>query len=80
MIIERVAIVGLGLIGGSIGLAVRAMQPEVATTGWDADPDVRARAAERGLVGAVCDHVADAVSEADLVILCVPVGADCLVG
>ena len=75
MTIKRVAIVGLGLIGGSIGLAVRAMQPEVATTGWDADSDVRARAAQRGLVGAVCDSVADAVGEADLVILCVPVGA-----
>ena len=75
MTIERVAIIGLGLIGGSIGLAVRAMQPEVATTGWDADSDVRARAAQRGLVGAVCDSVADAVGEADLVILCVPVGA-----
>ena len=75
MTIKRVAIVGLGLIGGSIGLAVRAMQPEVATTGWDADSDVRARATQRGLVGAVCDSVADAVGEADLVILCVPVGA-----
>ena len=64
MTIKRVAIVGLGLIGGSIGLAVRAMQPEVATTGWDADSDVRARAAQRGLVGAVCDSVADAVGEA----------------
>ena len=75
MTIERVAIIGLGLIGGSIGLAARAMQPEVATTGWDADSDVRARAAQRGLVGTVCDSVADAVGEADLVILCVPVGA-----
>ena len=38
MTISRVAIIGLGLIGGSIGLAVREMLPCVATTGWDADP------------------------------------------
>ena len=75
MTISRVAIIGLGLIGGSIGLAVRAMLPGVATTGWDADADVRKRAAERGLAGTVCDSVADAVHDAELVILCVPVGA-----
>lgn len=75
MSIARVAIVGLGLIGGSIGLAVRDMLPDVATTGWDADADVRTRAAERDLAGEVCDTIADAVREADLVILCVPVGA-----
>ncbi|MBO6527832.1 prephenate/arogenate dehydrogenase family protein [Erythrobacter sp.] len=75
MTAERVAIIGLGLIGGSIGLAVRDMLPDVATTGWDADTGVRDRAAERGLVGTVCDTVAETVSEADIVILCVPVGA-----
>ena len=75
MKISRVTIIGLGLIGGSVGLSVREMLPDVATTGWDADADVRARAAERGLAGMVCDSVAEAVREADLVILCVPVGA-----
>ena len=75
MKISRVAIIGLGLIGGSVGLSVREMLPNVATTGWDADADVRARATERGLAGMVCDSVAEAVREADLVILCVPVGA-----
>ncbi len=47
MKISRVAIIGLGLIGGSVGLSVREMLPDVATTGWDADADVRARATER---------------------------------
>ncbi|PZT90381.1 MAG: prephenate/arogenate dehydrogenase family protein [Citromicrobium sp.] len=75
MTIERVAIIGLGLIGGSVGLATQAMLPQVATTGWDASPSVRRRAAERNLVGKVCETAADAVRQADLVILCVPVGA-----
>jgi cyclohexadieny/prephenate dehydrogenase len=75
MSFERVAIIGLGLIGGSIGLAVAEHLPGVATTGYDADPAVRRRAAERGLAGTVCETAAEAVAEADLVILCVPVGA-----
>ena len=75
MSIERVAIIGLGLLGGSVGLAVAEHLPGVATTGYDADPEVRRRAAERGLVGSVCETPEDAVREADLVMLCVPVGA-----
>ena len=72
---QRVAIIGLGLLGGSIGLAVKACLPDVQTTGYDADPATRTRAAERGLAGTVCDSAADAVRQADLVVLCVPVGA-----
>jgi cyclohexadieny/prephenate dehydrogenase len=75
MTITRVAIIGLGLLGGSTGLAIKARCPQIATTGFDRDPAVRAKAAERGLVGQVCDTAADAVANADLVILCVPVGA-----
>ncbi len=70
-----VAIIGLGLLGGSVGLALGQHLPNIATTGFDADPATRARAAERGLTGKVCDSLADAVRDADLVILCVPVGA-----
>ena len=51
MSFQRVAIIGLGLLGGSIGLAVRAHLPSVATTGFDANAAARVRASERGLVG-----------------------------
>jgi cyclohexadieny/prephenate dehydrogenase len=75
MIIERVAIIGLGLLGGSIGLAVAEHLPGVTTAGYDNDPSVRRRAVERGLVGTVYASAAEAAEHADLVILCVPVGA-----
>jgi cyclohexadieny/prephenate dehydrogenase len=75
MSIDRVAIIGLGLLGGSIGLAVKARGLEIATTGWDRDATVRERATARGLVDQVCETGTEAVSGADLVILCVPVGA-----
>ena len=75
MAFERVAIIGLGLLGGSIGLAVQEYLPGVSTTGYDAIAASRARAAERGLVDRVCESPAEAVKDAQLVILCVPVGA-----
>lgn len=75
MSFQRIAIIGLGLLGGSVGLAIQARLPGAVTTGFDSDPNARRRAAERGLVGTVCDTASEAVSGCDLVILCVPVGA-----
>src|SRR2546429_8072350 len=51
MPVERLAIVGTGLIGASVGLAAReAGVGEV--RGWDVDPDALAAASERGAVEA----------------------------
>jgi cyclohexadieny/prephenate dehydrogenase len=72
---RHVAIIGLGLQGGSIGLAVQAYLPDAITSGYDRDPAARTRAAERGLVHTVCETGAEAVAGADLVIFCVPLGA-----
>jgi len=75
MSFAHVAVIGLGLLGGSIGLAVQEHLKGIATSGYDSDPEVRRRARERGLVQQVHEDPADAVRGADLVILCVPVGA-----
>ena len=71
----HVAILGLGLIGSSIARAVRAAMPGVRLSGYDADAGVRAAATRLGLVDAVAEAAGAAVAGADLVILCVPVGA-----
>ena len=71
----RVAIIGLGLIGSSIARGVRQHMPTARLTGYDADPGVRARADELGLLDDVADTAGTAVIDADLVVLCVPVGA-----
>jgi prephenate dehydrogenase len=69
---ESVALIGTGLIGGSIGLALR--REGVAVRGFDHDP-ARAKAAEAlGAVDALAADVADAVAGADLVVVAVPVG------
>ncbi|WP_157216533.1 prephenate/arogenate dehydrogenase family protein [Flavisphingomonas formosensis] len=71
----RVTIIGLGLIGSSIARAVRQHMPTVRLTAHDADPAVRARVEELGIVDDVTDTPGVAVTDADFVILCVPVGA-----
>jgi cyclohexadieny/prephenate dehydrogenase len=71
MSFQRIAIIGLGLLGGSIGLAVREYLPGARTSGFDLDPLTRRRAEERKLVDVVFENAAEAVCEADLV----PTGA-----
>jgi prephenate dehydrogenase len=70
----RVAVLGVGLIGGSIGLAAR-RRAGAQVTGFDPGPDVAARALQRG---AIEEHAADAhaaVAGADVVFVAAPVGA-----
>lgn len=71
----RVSLIGLGLIGSSIARAVRETMADVHLTGFDADAGVRERAQALGFADAIADSAAAAVAEADLVILCVPVGS-----
>ncbi len=72
--VERLAIIGLGLIGSSIARAAKERLPAVMVTGHDASADVRDAARTLGLCDAVTDDAAAAVIDADLVILAVPVG------
>jgi len=72
---SRVTIIGLGLIGSSIARATRSAMPTVRLTGYDVDPEVRAVADRIGLCDDIADTAGASVIDADLVILCVPVGA-----
>ncbi|RJF93752.1 prephenate/arogenate dehydrogenase family protein [Sphingomonas cavernae] len=72
---QRISIIGLGLIGSSVARAVRAHMPTVRLTGHDGDADVRERARKLDLCDDVTDTAGAAVTDAELVILCVPVGA-----
>ncbi|MBN8808661.1 MAG: prephenate/arogenate dehydrogenase family protein [Sphingomonas sp.] len=71
----RVTIVGLGLIGSSVARAIKAHMPSVRITGHDADAEVREAARAIGFCDDVADTAGAAVTDADFVILCVPVGA-----
>jgi prephenate dehydrogenase len=70
----RIAIVGVGLIGGSIGLAARA-RAGAEVVGWSRSADTLARALELGALDRAAGSLADAVAAAKAVFVCAPVGA-----
>jgi cyclohexadieny/prephenate dehydrogenase len=72
---NRVALIGFGLIGGSIARAARlqGLAGEIVATARS--EKTRARVAQLGIVDRVAESNAEAVQKADLVILCIPVGA-----
>ena len=72
---SRVAVIGLGLIGSSVTRAIREAMPTVRLSGHDADAQVRETATRLQLCDDVADTAGAAVIDADLVVLCVPVGA-----
>jgi prephenate dehydrogenase len=82
----RVAILGVGLIGGSIGLAARRPiggtasgggggPADVEVCGYDPDERVRAKALELGAIDTQAEDVAAAVARADVVFVAAPVRA-----
>lgn len=72
---NRVALIGLGLIASSMAHAMRANGLAAEITGHARSAETRAVALEIGLCDRVFDTAAEAVQGADLVVLCVPVGA-----
>lgn len=71
---ERIAIIGVGLIGASIARAAREFGASATISLYDADAAVRERARALGL-GDVFDDAGAAAANAELVVLSVPVGA-----
>jgi prephenate dehydrogenase len=72
-----VAVVGLGLMGGSLGYALRGFA--ATRIGFDRDPDVRRAALEASAVDDTADAPEQAIAQADLTVFCTPpaqIGAD----
>lgn len=72
---QRVAIIGLGLIGGSLGLALRQAHAAEQVVGCDLGRGVCDRARRIGAIDQAYTAPADAVRGAELIILATPVGA-----
>jgi len=70
----RIAVIGLGLIGGSIGLAARE-RLNAETAGWDLDPSALAAAKDRGAIDVQSRSIQQAVDHADAAFVAAPVGA-----
>ena len=71
---DRVAILGTGLIGSSIGLAIKAARPTAQVVGYDASGDHLRRAQSVKAIDRR-GSLRDALADADLVIIATPVGA-----
>jgi prephenate dehydrogenase len=75
MMLEKVALIGCGLMGGSFALAARRAGWAPHIVGYSASESSRQKALSMGVIDQAMDSIAHAVAEADLVLLAVPVKA-----
>ena len=71
---NHIALVGLGLIASSIALNIKSKKSRIKITGYSRTKKTRDEARKINFC-TVCDNYEDCIKEANLVILCVPVGA-----
>ena len=71
---NHIALVGLGLIASSIALNIKSKKNRIKITGYSRTKKTREEARKINFC-TVCDNYEDCIKEANLVILCVPVGA-----
>ena len=77
---ERVAFIGIGLIGSSLARVLRRDKLAGEIVACARQPATRAKALELGIVDRVTDDAAEAVREADLVVLATPLSAYAAIG
>lgn len=71
---SHVALVGVGLLGGSLGLALRERRPAVHVTGYVRRSETVALCQERDVAHHISTDLAATVRHADLIVLCTPIG------
>jgi prephenate dehydrogenase len=74
MTFGRISIIGLGLIGGSLAMAIRAGLSDCQITGYDAQANAMDEAMAAGVIDQTAQSAAMACEGADCVVVCVPVG------
>ena len=72
---HRIAIIGLGLIGGSLAAGIRQQGLAGTVVAWDSNDLSLATGRDLGIIDEIAGDTASATANADLVILCVPVNA-----
>jgi prephenate dehydrogenase len=71
--VHRLAVIGVGMMGGSIALAAQSRAAVDEVVGFDADPAAMAEALERGIISEAASSAAEAAAYADLVVVSTPV-------
>ena len=68
---QKIAIIGLGLLGGSLGIALK--DKNVLRLGWARRKETRDKALKRGVVDECPEDINDVISQADISVLCLPI-------
>jgi cyclohexadieny/prephenate dehydrogenase len=76
---QRVAFIGLGLIGSSLCWRIKRDGLATHIAGYARTKATRDKAMELGFIDSAHDTAADAVKDADLVVLCAPIGANAVI-
>jgi cyclohexadieny/prephenate dehydrogenase len=76
IIFDKVAIIGIGLIGSSIAKAIKKTQISNNISGYAKTHKTRQKVRELGYIDCVENDLVSAIKDADLIILCVPVGSN----
>jgi cyclohexadieny/prephenate dehydrogenase len=76
IIFNKISIIGLGLIGTSILHAIKVKEDKkIITFAYDINPEHRSIVSELNIATYVCGDIKEAIKDADLIILAIPVGA-----
>lgn len=70
---SKVAIIGVGLMGGSLALCFKG-KPGIRVAGYDINPAELEKGMKRGVIDSACSSLEEAAEDADFIFLCVPVG------
>lgn len=73
--LTRVAIIGTGLMGGSLALALMEISAVEKVTGYDVSVDTRQRARELGVCDSVAETPGEAVEDCDVLFVATPLGS-----
>lgn len=72
---KKIMMIGLGLIGGSLALAIKKEHPNVTIYGWDQNAVSQKTAREKGIIDEAPADWVDAIAEMDIIFLAIPVRA-----
>ncbi|MBN2685437.1 MAG: prephenate dehydrogenase [Pontiellaceae bacterium] len=70
---QKIAILGLGLMGASLALSLRKRRADVQIFGFARNEETRLKAEASGMVDAAFPDPTEAVRDAELVVICVPI-------
>lgn len=71
--IKKIAVIGLGLIGGSLALALKNLNKDFIISGFDINRESMDMARYRNVIDVISNSISEAVSDADLIIIATPI-------